>query len=112
MTVATGAIENRRDLRRHLRPGINCLRFIDRRIGARWSNRLDTEDQDNQKDRCTSQNSLHGPIIYTNETIPGSRPRCLRVYWYCVRDSSWFALRRINKNQTTKSHEPGITKKT
>jgi len=29
--------------------------------------------------------------------------------WFCVRDFSWGALQRINENQTTKSHEPGIT---
>src|SRR6266567_3387829 len=35
----------------------------------------------------------------------------LGVDWVCVRGSSWCALQMDNENQTTKSHEPGITKR-
>src|SRR2546425_13325933 len=41
-----------------------------------------------------------------------THPTCgLRVDWSYVRVFSWFALQMNHENQTTKSHEPGITKR-
>src|SRR5438876_9961007 len=43
--------------------------------------------------------------------ILDSSPCGLRVDWSYVRVFSWFALQMNHENQTTKSHEPGITKR-
>lgn len=50
MTVATRTIENRCDLRRHLREGIDRLRFIDGRIRAHRSHDLNSQEGNNQYD--------------------------------------------------------------
>ena len=52
-----------------MRPGIDCLRFINRRIRSRWSNGLNADHEDNQKDRDDLQNSLHWAIIHTNNSM-------------------------------------------
>src|SRR5438552_17333032 len=45
MTVTARAIENRSHVRRHLRPGLNRLRFINRRIRPRRANELRYQQQ-------------------------------------------------------------------
>src|SRR2546428_13372318 len=52
-----------------------------------------------------SGNHLHG------NNVLDSSPCGLRVDWSYVRVFSWFALQMNHENQTTKSHEPGITKR-
>src|SRR5207253_10801820 len=52
-----------------------------------------------------SGNRLNG------NNILDSSPCGLRVDWSCVRVFSWFALQMNHEDQTTKSHEPGITKR-
>src|SRR5256712_10207698 len=52
-----------------------------------------------------SGNRLNG------NNILDSSPCGLRVDWSYVRVFSWFALQMNHENQTTKSHEPGITKR-
>src|SRR5436190_22123804 len=59
MTVAAGTIEDRRDLRSHLRLRINCLRFINRWVGSSWSYRLNADDEYEQQNRHHFQNSAH-----------------------------------------------------
>src|SRR5438874_2355761 len=51
------------------------------------------------------QRSLAMAIIYLTHRLG------LRVNWSYVRVFSWFALQMNHENQTTKSHEPGITKR-
>src|SRR3989442_7535757 len=48
---------------------------------------------------------------FNGNNILDSSPCGLRVDWSYVRVFSWFALRMNHENQTTKSHEPGITKR-
>src|SRR2546425_1931701 len=48
---------------------------------------------------------------FNGNNILDSSPCGLRVDWSYVRVFSWFALQMNHENQTTKSHEPGITKR-
>src|SRR5438477_12877174 len=52
------------------------------------------------------------PSPFGRALIYLTHPPCgLRVDWSYVRVFSWFALQMNHENQTTKSHEPGITKR-
>src|SRR5437667_3011761 len=57
------------------------------------------------KDFCSSLS------LWEGNNILDSTPCGLRVDWSYVRVFSWFALQMNHENQTTKSHEPGITKR-
>src|SRR5438309_3753264 len=68
-----------------------------------------------QKQPCTNSLSKdNGPECancnYGNNILDSS-PCGLRVDWSYIRVFSWFALQMNHENQTTKSHEPGITKR-
>src|SRR5437016_13190334 len=58
-----------------------------------------------EKDFCSSLS------LWEGNNILDSTPCGLRVDWSYVRVFSWFALQMNHENQTTKSHEPGITKR-
>ena len=58
MTVATRTIEDRRDLWRHLRPRIDGLRFVDRRIRKRGPNGLHANENNDEDDQNYLQDFL------------------------------------------------------
>src|SRR5437667_5061821 len=59
----------------------------------------------------TPGNSGEGGNRLNGNNILDSSPCGLRVDWSYVRVFSWFALQMNHENQTTKSHEPGVTKR-
>src|SRR2546429_8011299 len=62
MTIAARALENCSHLRRHLRPGLNRLRFIKRRIRPRRANELRYQQQADKNDCepfCDFERDLH-----------------------------------------------------
>src|SRR5437868_8273699 len=59
----------------------------------------------------SSRSTDPGESRFNGNNILDSSPCGLRVDWSGVRVFSWFALQMNHENQTTKSHEPRITKR-
>src|SRR6266567_1058415 len=61
---------------------------------------------------CSVEDRIESPSPFGRAIIYLTHPPCgLRVDWSYVRVFSWFALQMNHENQTTKSHEAGITKR-